>query len=92
MKLIIDRLQEKVVKVLNNFKESQRKIKILENDLSKINLELSDKKKIIQEMKDKNKILKLSASLRSGEDTKATKKQINDLMREIDDCINLLNK
>ena len=50
------------------------------------------KKKIIQEMKDKNKILKLSASLRSGEDTKATKKQINDLMREIDDCINLLNK
>ena len=47
----------------------------------------------VLELKEKNKILKLSVSLQGEEqDTQAARQRINELVREIDKCIALLNK
>jgi hypothetical protein len=44
-------------------------------------------------LEEKNKILKLSTSIQSEQgDNKAARKKINELVREIDKCIALLNK
>ena len=55
--------------------------------------QLEKKRQNVSELKDKNKILKLSASLQGEEqDTQAARQRINELVREIDKCIALLNK
>ena len=65
----------------------------LNQQLSSLQLQLEENQNRISDLKEKNKILKLSASLQGkGEDTKATKQQINELVREVDKCIALLNK
>ena len=65
----------------------------LNQQLSSLQLHFEENKNRISDLKEKNKILKLSASLQGkGEDTKATKQQINELVREVDKCIALLNK
>ncbi|MBL6658292.1 MAG: hypothetical protein ISR00_03610 [Flavobacteriales bacterium] len=47
----------------------------------------------IKQLEEKNKILKLSTSIQSEQgDNKAARKKINELVREIDKCIALLNK
>jgi hypothetical protein len=55
-------------------------------------INLNQKDKNIDELKEKNKILKISSSLNNDGSDKSSKKQINDLVREIDKCIALLNK
>jgi hypothetical protein len=47
----------------------------------------------IQQLNEKNKVLKLSSSMQGDQgDNKAAKQKINELVREIDKCIALLNK
>lgn len=55
--------------------------------------ELELREQAIKQLEDKNKILKLSTSIQSEQgDNKAARKNINELVREIDKCIALLNK
>ncbi len=55
--------------------------------------ELKLREQAIKQLEDKNKILKLSTSIQSEQgDNKAARKNINELVREIDKCIALLNK
>ena len=93
MKATIDRLQQKVEKLVERYRASEATILSLNQQLSSLQLQLEEKQNRISDLKEKNKILKLSASLQGkGEDTKATKQQINELVREVDKCIALLNK
>lgn len=45
----------------------------------------------IQEIKEKYKLLAITRTLLKKEDKQETKRKINDLVREIDQCITLLN-
>ena len=55
--------------------------------------QLEKEQQSVLELKEKNKILKLSVSLQGEEqDTQAARQRINELVREIDKCIALLNK
>ena len=93
MKATIDRLQQKVEKLVERYRASETTNLSLNQQLSSLQLQLEENKNRISDLKEKNKILKLSASLQAkGEDTKATKQQINELVREVDKCIALLNK
>ena len=91
MQVIFNRLQDKIEKLLLKHEEANNLNVKLNAQLEKSQQEIENTRDMVQELKEKNKILKLSVSL-SGEDTVATKKKINDLVREIDKCIALLNK
>jgi uncharacterized protein (DUF3084 family) len=93
MKATIDRLQNKLEKLLAKHQEVKLAHEQLKGQLLDINEQLSQQEQQNQELEDKNKILKLSASLHGeAQDTQATRKKINELVREIDKCIALLNK
>ena len=63
------------------------------NHIEELSKELELRNEAIKQLEDKNKILKLSTSIQSEQgDNKAARKKINELVREIDKCIALLNK
>lgn len=93
MKVIIDRLQNKVERLVAKHQSLKELNQQLEKQLKQLGKQLKQQQESVQELEDKNKILKLSASLHGEEqDTKATRNKINELVREIDKCIALLNK
>ena len=93
MKATIDRLQQKVEKLVERYRASETTNLSLNQQLSSLQLQLEENQNRISDLKEKNKILKLSSSLQGkGDDTKATKQQINELVREVDKCIALLNQ
>jgi len=51
-----------------------------------------DQKKIIEQLKDKNNYLKIAESVKQFEGNADVKSKIDELVREIDKCIGLLNK
>jgi chromosome segregation ATPase len=93
MKEIIDRLHAKLEKLISKLDDLESQNLILSQKLSDNISVLEQKEESIDDLKEKNRILKISASLNQvdGSD-KSSKKQINDLVREIDKCIALLNK
>lgn len=93
MKEIIDRLHAKLEKLISKLDDLESQNLILSQKLSDNISTLEQKEESIVDLKEKNRILKISASLNQVEGSdKSSKKQINDLVREIDKCIALLNK
>ena len=93
MKEIIDRLHGKLANLISKLDDLESQNLILSQKLSDNSLTLEKKDQSIDDLNEKNRILKISSSLNQvdGND-KSSKKQINDLVREIDKCIALLNK
>lgn len=54
--------------------------------------EIEDQKKNIEQLKEKNNYLKIAKSVKQFEGNADIKKKIDELVREIDKCIGLLNK
>jgi len=78
----------------NNKLSSQ--IKLNESKILELKNELDDKSKIIDELKEKYNILKMTKKLETPssnvkEDNKELKLKINEMLREIDKCMALLN-
>jgi uncharacterized coiled-coil DUF342 family protein len=78
----------------NNKLSSQ--IELNESKILELKNELDDKSKIIDELKEKYNILKMTKkletpSLNVKEDNKELKLKINEMLREIDKCMALLN-
>ena len=93
MKATIDRLQNKLERLVSKHQEVKFANLQLKEKLLSLQEQLEKEQQSVSELIDKNKILKLSASLHGKEqDTKAERQRINDLVREIDKCIALLNK
>jgi len=93
MKATIQRLYSKMESLIAKYEavnEQHKQSLIRIEDLLK---ELELREQAIKQLEDKNKILKLSTSIQSEQgDNKAARKNINELVREIDKCIALLNK
>ena len=93
MKATINRLQNKIERLVSEYQEVKSVNAQLKHKLLSLQDQLEKKQQNVSELKDKNKILKLSASLQGEEqDTQAARQRINELVREIDKCIALLNK
>ena len=63
----------------------------LENEIQDLKNQLSEQKEKNHRLDEKNKILKLSKTLETKEGNIEAKLKINELVREIDKCIGLLN-
>ncbi|RLC24769.1 MAG: hypothetical protein DRH21_04970 [Deltaproteobacteria bacterium] len=89
--------------LVNNIAEKARKLIAKHNDLIAENNELKAKQKnlleslenqnnLIEQLKEKNRNLKIAKSVKLEEGNGEVKNKIDELVREIDKCIGLLNK
>jgi hypothetical protein len=89
--LIVSGLEYKIKKIVDLQSQTSienNKLKLEINNLKNI---IENQKVIISKIEEKNKVQKIAGVLESGKDNKA-KLKINELVREIDKCIALLNK
>ena len=89
--------------LVNSIAEKVKKLIAKHNDLIAENSELKAKQKnlleslenqnnLIEQLKEKNRNLKIAKSVKLEEGNGEVKNKIDELVREIDKCIGLLNK
>jgi len=81
----IHRLGEQKRQALSELDKSRQKVQALESRIDELKLE-------VDELQGKNKVIQVAQSLNTGEGSSDAKRRINELVREIDKCIALLNK
>lgn len=69
----------------------QAKVNELQQHQQQLMSDLEQKEKAILELEEQNQTLKIAKSLTGAEDKSEAKLKINELVREIDKCIALLN-
>jgi peptidoglycan hydrolase CwlO-like protein len=93
MKATIERLHNKIESLLANYQQLKEELKVSNQKFDILSKQLDEHNQTIQQLNEKNKVLKLSSSIQGEQgDNKAAKQKINELVREIDKCIALLNK
>ena len=89
---IISELENKLKKLVDlhlNLKEKNKRLIIENEELKKY---LEEKNNTIINLKDKNNIEVIANQLGKNTKNKETRSKINELVRDIDNCIALLNK
>lgn len=86
-------LKEKIKNIISLYEKAKKKKEELsEEKLSFIN-QIKEKDKEFEELKNKYKILKLAKTFKASDNDKSdAKNKINRIVREVENCIALLNK
>ena len=93
MEAIIERLSNKINTLVAQYDDLKCKHQKSLSKVDDLSLELDKSSTTIQQLEEKINILKLSTSIQTElGGNKVARKQINELVREIDKCIALLNK
>lgn len=79
----------KLVNALHSLRIEHEKLKEKQADLLQT---IESQNNLIEELKDKNKIILIADSIKQTEGSSDVKGQIDEMVREIDKCIELLNK
>lgn len=89
----LEAIKAKITELGDKKRALESEMAALRSSEDKLRKELGDQKKLVDQLTDKNKVLKVAKSLgdSDGKSTE-TKLKINELVREIDKCIALLNK
>lgn len=88
---LIINIDNKVKQLVSLRKKDQDEIQILKNkilELQKINI---DQQQSIIQLEEKIKFIKITKSLEKGKENIDAKQKINEMLREIDKCIGMLN-
>lgn len=90
----IEEIKQKFNHILKNNNDLAQLNSSLKDELVKLKNSLASKESQLIELKEKYKILKMSKKLVGGEigESKELKLKINEMVKEIDKCIALLNK
>lgn len=89
----IDSLKEKLLKVTSLYKRQKEENSNLQHLVNEQKQALVLKEKELNKLKEKSKIMDLAKGfLASSAETKEAKQKINAIVREIDNCIALLNR
>lgn len=90
---IIKRIQHNVNQLVNERDALRESLKDYNSQIEILNSRLFQKEEEIQQLNEKLKIVKMAKSLDGTSDKNTeVKLKINELVREIDRCIGLLNK
>jgi hypothetical protein len=88
---IVESLEIRVIKLL----DINRKLSDLNEGLQEKNsfleAKIDEQRKVIEELAEKNNFIKITNSVTKGKETVEAKIKINDIVREIDRCISLIN-
>ncbi|HET7818163.1 MAG TPA: hypothetical protein VFL70_02545 [Bacteroidia bacterium] len=93
LKTVVASLEGKIEKLVNLHRQTKKELLAIQTQQHNLTQTVTEQKKTITELEEKTKILKLSKSISSTkENTTELKLKINELIREVDKCIALLNK
>ncbi len=90
---IVVKLEQKIDKLVESYKSEKEENKMLRTQITQLSSQLEQSASsyaLLQEEYDKLKIAKTIEA--SGADVRDTKQRINQIVREIDKCIALLNR
>ena len=90
----IEEIREYVLGLQKNFELKKEENKILNDKIDSLKNEKDDLQALINQLKEQIKMLKLAKQIDGDEvkESKDVKLMINEMVREIDKCIALLNK
>jgi len=91
LELFVSELEVKVQKLIDLHKKNEQEKTTLHQKNTELLLTIEKQKNQIEELEEKSQLLKLSKTI-SGEKNSDVKLKINELVREIDKCIALLNR
>ena len=89
---MITSVEFKVKRLLEQHNEIKGNIQQYQNEIQELKSINEQHQKTINELKDKIKLLKIAKSTEKKEGTVDAKLKINEMVREIDKCIGLLNR
>jgi hypothetical protein len=93
LKSIASSLESKIEKLVDLHHRTKKELSALKTENTHLNQTVIQQKQAIKDLEEKGKVLKLSKSLSTtNENTTELKLKINELIREVDKCILLLNK
>ncbi len=82
----------KVRKVIESYQKEKEKNEVLSKEKVELLSIIENQQKVINDLVEKNKILKLKNVINNSSDSTAIKLKINELLREIDRCIDLFTQ
>ena len=88
---LISGIEYKVRKLVNLQKENKSENELLLNQNTELKKNIEEQKKSINQLKEEFNKIKLAKSLESMKGSNDAKLKINELVREIDKCIELLS-
>ena len=89
----LHRLKNAIQELMNRSVHLEKLNNELSDTVNQLNTQLSIREKKIEEIEKKYKVLKMAKSLEgASSESKDVKLKINEMVREIDKCIALLNK
>ena len=89
---LIEDIEYKVNKLIELKLKSENENSKLLNDISELKKIINKQKLDINKLEENNKVLKIAKSIDTGGESVNAKQKINELVREVDKCIALLNK
>ncbi len=89
---LVNGIAEKLKKLVANHNHLIKENSELKQEQKSLIENLENQKKLIEQLKEKNRNLKISKSVKLEEGNEDVKNKIDELVREIDKCIGLLNK
>lgn len=92
IKTIVEEIDYKIRKLKHDYEQAVNKIEIQEEQITTLEKKIQQQKEEIEQINQKIKLIKLSKAIENKRDLTQTKLKINELVREIDNCISLLNK
>jgi len=93
IKSVASTIEAKIGKLVDLHHRTKKELSTLKTENKQLIKTVDQQKKAIKELDDKGKILKITKSLSNSNENKTELKlKINELIREVDKCISLLNK
>lgn len=87
------KLESKVSKLIDNYKDLKERYSAKEQELEQVKDELAKSKQAYSDLESQFKIYRVAMSVCGNSDDKnEAKRHINQIVREIDKCIALLNR
>ena len=80
---------EKLVSAQSNLKNENAELRSRNSELEQV---VTDQKNVLSKLEEENKVVKIAKAVTDDdEDRKEQRKRLNELVREVDKCIALLN-
>lgn len=90
---LVNALKDKIFRLILLYEEEKRKNEVLSKDKDYLEVQLNEKRKMADEFNQKYENLKLGKMIEiTGSDIHDARIKINRIVREVDQCIALLNK
>lgn len=93
LKSAVTSLETKLEKLVDLHRKTRKEVQALQLQNEQLSQALAQQKQTIKDLEDQSKVLRISKTITNNkENTTELKLKINELIREVDKCIALLNK